>query len=63
MYGRPGYGYPQALHGELLLRLGRQDEGMVELSALRGLLTRDEDAVSYVSEALQAGTPRSPSSG
>jgi hypothetical protein len=54
VYGRPGYGYPQALHGELLLRLGRQHEGMAELSALRGLLTRDEDAVSYVSEALQA---------
>jgi hypothetical protein len=55
MYGRPGYGYPRALHGELLLRLGRQDEAMAELSALRPLLTRDEDAVSYDSEALHAG--------
>jgi broad specificity phosphatase PhoE len=54
-YGRPEYGYPQALHGELLLRLGRVDEAMVELSALRPMLTQDEDAVSYVSEALHAG--------
>jgi hypothetical protein len=55
VHGRPDYGYPQALHGELLLRLGRRDEGMAELNALRGLLTQDEDAVSYVSEALHAG--------
>lgn len=55
VHGRAGYGYPQALHGELLPRLGRLDEAMVELSALRPLLTKDEDAVSYISEALQAG--------
>jgi tetratricopeptide (TPR) repeat protein len=55
VYGRSDYGYPQALYGELLLRLGRVDEAMVELNALRPMLTRDEDAVSYVSEALHAG--------
>src|SRR5439155_26449618 len=55
VYGRPEYSYPQALHGELLLRLGRVDEAMAELDALRPMLTRDEDAVSYVSEALHAG--------
>ena len=42
------------MYGELLL-LGRVDEAMVELNTLRPRLTRDEDAVSYVSEALHAG--------
>jgi tetratricopeptide (TPR) repeat protein len=52
----PSFGHARALYGELLLRSGRDAEGMAVLSGLRGLLTRDENAVYYVSEALeQAG--------
>lgn len=39
-------------HAELLLRFGREDEGMRELHALRPQLTRDEMASVYVTEAL-----------
>jgi tetratricopeptide (TPR) repeat protein len=53
--GEPDYGYPRAFHAELLLRLGREDEAMAELTALRPLLSEDADAVSYISEALEAG--------
>jgi tetratricopeptide (TPR) repeat protein len=53
--GRPDYGYPRAFHAELLLRLGREDEAMAELTALRPLLFEDVDAVYYISEALEAG--------
>jgi tetratricopeptide (TPR) repeat protein len=53
--GEPDYGYPRAFHAELLLRLGREDEAMAELTALRPLLSEDPDAVSYISEALEAG--------
>ncbi len=53
-YGDPD-GYSQAFHAELLLRLGREDEAMAELTALRPLLSEDADAVSYISEALEAG--------
>lgn len=56
--GKAFGGYARALHGELLLRLGRVDEGMAELIALRPLLTEDEDAVHYVSDALR-GADRS----
>ncbi|MGH3918296.1 MAG: hypothetical protein ACRDSG_04530 [Pseudonocardiaceae bacterium] len=48
-------GYPRAFHAGLLLRLGREDEAMAELTALRPLLSEDADAVSYISEALEAG--------
>lgn len=48
-------GYARSFRAGLLLRLGREDEGLAELARLRRLLTRDVDAVSYVSEALQAG--------
>lgn len=48
-------GYPRAFHGEVLLRLDRDDEGMVELAALRPKLTRDEDAVHYLTDALVGG--------
>jgi hypothetical protein len=48
-------GYPQAYYAELLLRLGRVDEAMAELSALRPLLSEDADAVSLISEAWEAG--------
>jgi tetratricopeptide (TPR) repeat protein len=52
----PRFGHARALYGQLLLRSGRGPEGMAVLSGLRGLLTRDENAVYYVSEALeQAG--------
>jgi tetratricopeptide (TPR) repeat protein len=52
----PSFGHARALYGELLLRSGRDAEGMAVLSGLRGLLSRDENAVYYVSEALeQAG--------
>lgn len=39
----------------MLLRLGRDDEGLAELASLRSLLTQYPDAVSYVSDALEAG--------
>ncbi|GAA4735713.1 SEC-C domain-containing protein [Actinomycetospora chibensis] len=42
----------QAIHAERLLRLGREDEGMTALAALRPLLHRDVDAVGPVVEAL-----------
>jgi hypothetical protein len=48
-------GYARSFRAGLLLRLGREDEGLAELARLRRLLTRDADAVSYVSEALEAG--------
>ncbi|MGH4008517.1 MAG: SEC-C metal-binding domain-containing protein [Pseudonocardiaceae bacterium] len=48
-------GYPRAFHAGLLLRLGREDEAMAELTALRPLLSEDADAVSYISAALEAG--------
>jgi hypothetical protein len=48
-------GYARSCRAGLLLRLGREDEGLAELARLRRLLTRDADAVSYVSEALEAG--------
>ena len=53
--GEPDYGYPRAFHAGLLLRLGREDEAMAELMALRPLLSEDSDAVIYISEALEAG--------
>lgn len=48
-------GYPQAFRAELLLRLGRDDEAMAELTALRPKLSEDATAVSYISEALEGG--------
>jgi hypothetical protein len=48
-------GYSRAFHAGLLLRLGREDEAMAELTALRPLLSEDADAVSYITEALEAG--------
>ncbi|HSV64735.1 MAG TPA: SEC-C domain-containing protein [Mycobacteriales bacterium] len=54
LYGDPEYGFPRAWRASLLLRLGRQDEGMAELVALRPRLATDPDAVSYVVTALEA---------
>jgi hypothetical protein len=52
----PRYGHASALYGELLLRAGPEDEGMTVLSGLRWLLRSHENAVYYLSEALeQAG--------
>ena len=48
-------GFARAFHAGLLLRLGRTEEGMAEFTALRPELSEDADAVSYVSEALEAG--------
>jgi tetratricopeptide (TPR) repeat protein len=39
-------------HADLLLRFGHDDEGMREVRGLRHLLTRDEMAAIYVTEAL-----------
>ena len=54
LHGGAGHGYPRAFRAELLLRSGREGEAMAEFAALRPLLGRDPDAVSYVSEALKA---------
>ncbi len=48
-------GQPRALRARLLMRLGREDEAMAELTALRPLLTQDPDVVVYVCAALEAG--------
>lgn len=42
----------QAMHGERLLRRGREDEGMAALTALRPLLHRDAGVVVSIVEAL-----------
>ena len=47
-------GCPRAFRARLLLRLGREDEAMGELTALRPLLSQDPDAVVYIIEALEA---------
>lgn len=49
------YGYPRAFRAGLLMQLGRDDEAMAELTALRPLLTRQEDAVFYIGETLENG--------
>lgn len=52
----PRYGHARALYGELLLCSGRDADGLAVLGGLRGLMTRDENAMYYVSDALeQAG--------
>lgn len=48
-------GRARAFRAGLLLRLGRDREAMVELAALRPLLTTDPPAASYLAEALSAG--------
>ncbi|MBA0124170.1 hypothetical protein H0B56_01280 [Haloechinothrix sp. YIM 98757] len=47
-------GYPRALRAEILVQLGREDEGMSELDALRPLLVTDPSAVDYLSDTLEA---------
>ena len=52
---RQSDGYARTYRAQLLLRLGREDEGMDELTQLRPLLSQDPDAGSYLSDALVAG--------
>jgi hypothetical protein len=54
-HGDPESGYPAAFRAGLLLRLGREEEAMAELAALRPLLVTDPDACWYLSEVLQEG--------
>lgn len=53
VHGDPNWGYPQAFNARLLLQLGRDDEGMAELTALRPLLSERVDAVSCVCGTLE----------
>ncbi|MET8122087.1 SEC-C domain-containing protein [Micromonospora sp. NPDC005189] len=47
--------YARSLRGGLLLRLGREDEGMSELTALRPLLETDPDATFLIDDLVEAG--------
>ncbi|MEV0718389.1 SEC-C domain-containing protein [Asanoa sp. NPDC050611] len=51
----PGSGFARALRARILFRLGRDDEALEVVTALRPLLTEQADAPSYVSAALAAG--------
>lgn len=53
-HGEPD-GYPRAFRARLLLRLGREDEAMAELMALRPSLSQDPDAVASICDALVEG--------
>lgn len=47
--------YPRTFRAEILLRLGREDEAMAEFTALRPKMSEDDEALSYISEALETG--------
>ncbi|MFD6683771.1 SEC-C domain-containing protein [Micromonospora parva] len=47
--------YARAVRGGLLLRLGRSDEGLTELTALRPLLETDPEATYVVDELAESG--------
>ncbi|WP_330466034.1 SEC-C domain-containing protein [Micromonospora zamorensis] len=49
--------YARSVRGGLLLRLGRSDEGMAELTALRPLLETNPNATYLVDELAEAGQP------
>jgi len=49
--------YARAVRGGLLLRLGRTDEGMAELTALRPLLETDHRATYLIDELAESGHP------
>ncbi|MEV1159765.1 SEC-C domain-containing protein [Micromonospora chokoriensis] len=46
--------YPRAVRGGLLLRLGRSDEGLAELTALRPLLETSPDATYLIDELIES---------
>ncbi|MBM7489867.1 tetratricopeptide (TPR) repeat protein [Micromonospora luteifusca] len=48
-------GHARSMRGGLLLRLGREEEGMAELSALRPLLETDPDATYLIDDLAGAG--------
>ncbi|MFC6021939.1 SEC-C metal-binding domain-containing protein [Plantactinospora solaniradicis] len=48
-------GFARALHARILYRLGRADDALAELTALRPLLGEHPDAAAYLSAALDAG--------
>lgn len=54
LWGDPDI-YPRGFRAEVLMRLGRTEEAMAELTSMRPLLTEDPDAASQVSCALEAG--------
>jgi hypothetical protein len=51
--GPEGYHYPRAARARMLVRAGREDEGMAELQAMRPLLLSDPDAVPLICETLE----------
>ncbi|MDQ3887560.1 MAG: SEC-C domain-containing protein [Actinomycetota bacterium] len=53
VHGDPDWCYPRAFNARLLLRLGRNDEGIAELTALRPLLSERIDAASCICGALE----------
>jgi SEC-C motif len=53
VHGDPEDGYPRARRAGLLLRLGRDDEAMTELNALRPHLETDPAAASWMIDALE----------
>lgn len=52
-YSSDGDGFVRAYRGDLLGRLGCEEEAMAEFAALRPRLIRDPDAASYLSEAME----------
>ena len=53
VYAADADGFARAYRGDLLARLGREDEAMAEFAALRPRLIRDPDAASYLAEAME----------
>jgi tetratricopeptide (TPR) repeat protein len=58
LHGDPDDLHPRAYNGQLLLLLGREDEGMAALTALRPRMSEHPDAALSVGDALEeAGRP------
>jgi hypothetical protein len=51
--GPEGFHYPRAAWARMLVRAGREGEGLAELEAMRPLLLSDADAVTLVCETLE----------
>ncbi|WP_410810878.1 SEC-C domain-containing protein [Micromonospora sp. 067-2] len=49
--------YARSVRGGLLLRLGREDEGLAELTELRPLLQTHPDATYLIDELVESGRP------